>query len=136
LPTPDDATQPEELRRRGAVPRRPGRRPDSLSVHALAGLLGEQPLQWANDAGDRHAVATTSGSVGWYGEVAVRIASKPEAALQGTVVDDASGFLLSNQYGSSYAGRRSGPCRRWFNLRRLVYSVGSSAVVGSGGCSG
>jgi hypothetical protein len=41
---PDDAIQPNELRRRrGTVARRPGRRPNGLSGHELADLLAEPP---------------------------------------------------------------------------------------------
>jgi hypothetical protein len=52
-------------------------------VHELADLLGElpshrqQPMQRADDAADRHGEATASGSVGWHGQVAARISSKP-----------------------------------------------------------
>jgi hypothetical protein len=48
---------------------------DSLSVHELADLVGElpnsrqEPLQWANDAADRHRELTMSGSVGWQGRL-------------------------------------------------------------------
>ena len=80
---PDDPTHPDQLDGQARFRADLVTCLDSLLVGELAGLLGElpssrrEPLQRANDAADRHGAVTTSGSVGWHGEVAAGIASKP-----------------------------------------------------------